>query len=93
VSKIIRVVALLCTAVVLLYLCEETSVRCHIPRSREPLGTVLVQRYDAIPEKNGKVEFAFEPPVNQVCVRTLLPHMGFAPCWYLSRHSEQRINY
>jgi hypothetical protein len=59
----------------------------------EPLGSVVVQRYDAIPEKNGKTEFAFEPPVSQPCVQALFPHQGYQPCWYLSRHSEQRINY
>jgi len=59
----------------------------------EPLGSVVVQRYDAIPEKNDKTEFAFEPPVSQPCVHALFPHQGYQPCWYLRRHSEQRINY
>jgi hypothetical protein len=27
------------------------------------------------------------------CVHSLFPHMGYQPCWYLSRHSEQRTNY
>lgn len=59
----------------------------------ERLGTITVQRYDAIPEKNGKVEFQVEPPVAQPCVHSIFPHQGYLPCWYLSRHSEQRINY
>jgi hypothetical protein len=60
---------------------------------RDALGTVLVERYDAIPEKNGKTEFAFEEPTNQTCVHALFPHQGYPTCWYLSRHSEQRINF
>lgn len=59
----------------------------------DPVGSVVVERYDAIPEKNGKTEFAFEQPVNLKCVHALFPHMGYQTCWYLSRHSEQRINY
>jgi hypothetical protein len=52
-----------------------------------------VQRYDAISEKNNKTEFVYEDPVTEPCVNSLFPHMGYAPCWYLKRHSEQRINY
>jgi hypothetical protein len=59
----------------------------------DPVGSVVVERYDAIPEKNGKTEFAFEQPVTQRCVHALFPHMGYQTCWYLSRHTEQRINY
>jgi hypothetical protein len=58
-----------------------------------PVGSIVVERYDAIPEKNGKTEFAFEPPTTQPCVHALFPHSGNPPCWYLSRHAVQRINY
>jgi hypothetical protein len=76
-----------------IYLGDDLSVRYRIPPRRQPFATVTVERYDAIPEKNGKVEFGFEPPVQQTCVRALFPHLGYPPCWYLSRHAEQRINY
>jgi hypothetical protein len=76
-----------------LYVGDDLSIRYRIPASRQPFGTITVERYDAIPEKNGKVEFGFEPPAEQTCVHSLVPHMGYPPCWYLSRHAEQRINY
>ena len=76
-----------------IYVGDDLSIRYHLPASRQPFGTVTVERYDAIPEKNGKVEFGFEPPVQQTCVHSPFPHMGYPPCWYLSRHAEQRINY
>jgi hypothetical protein len=77
----------------IVYFCDDLSVRYHIPRTRQSYGTVTVQRFAAIPEKNGKTEFAVEGPVTQTCVHSLFPHLGYQPCWYLSRHSEQRINY
>ena len=89
----LRVLIGFLAAIVVFYAAEDLSVRYRIPRAREPLGTVVVQRYDAIPQKNGKVKFDFEQPVNQTCVRTLLPHLGYSACWYLRRHAEQRINY
>jgi hypothetical protein len=79
--------------VAIVYVCDDLSVRYRIPKSHHPFGTVTVRRYDAIPEKNGKTEFAFEEPVAQTCVHSLFPHLGYQPCWYLSHHSEQRINY
>ena len=80
-------------AIAAFYLGEDLSVRYRIPRSREPLGKVTVHRYGAIPQKAGKTEFIYEEPLVETCVHALFPHMGFAPCWYLQRTGEQRVNY
>jgi len=84
-----RIASMVLLTVVLVYFGDFLALRFR----HEPLGTVTVQRYDAIPEKNNKVEFQFEQPVAQTCVHSLFPHRGYPPCWYLSRHSEQRIDY
>ena len=76
----------------ILYAGEDVSVRYRIPRSRDPYGTVSVRRYYAVVQKNGKPDFYFEEPNDVVCVRLLFPHLGAAPCWYLSRHKIQRID-
>jgi hypothetical protein len=80
-------------ALAAVYGMEDLSVRYYVPRGRQVMGAVTVKRYDAIPKKNGKVEFAFEEPVSENCIYAAFPHMGYAPCWYLRRHSEQRISY
>jgi hypothetical protein len=89
----LRILMIVLISLAIVYVCDDLSVRYRIPRGRQPLGTVTVQRFDAIPEKNGKTEFAFEDPVTQTCVHSLFPHLGYQPCWYLNRHSVQRINY
>jgi hypothetical protein len=53
---------------------------------------ITVSGYDAVPQKNGKTVFIFNPPEPQTCVHTLFPHAGFVPCWYLQRHTEPRTN-
>jgi hypothetical protein len=58
----------------------------------QPTGTVTVRRYYAIQEKANRVEYVFNGEQNQTCVKSLFPHTGSAPCWYLSRHDEQRID-
>jgi hypothetical protein len=85
----LRILIGLFVAIVLLYLGDALVLHLH----HDPLGSVVVERYDAIPEKNGKTEFAFEEPTSQKCVHALFPHWGYPTCWYLSRHSEQRINF
>jgi hypothetical protein len=59
---------------------------------RSPTGTVTVRRYYAIQKKANRVEYVFDKELNQTCVQSLFPHLGDTPCWYLSRHSELRID-
>ena len=56
-----------------------------------PYGTVTVQYYYAIQEKNGKTEYDFQPPQQESCVNSLFPHAGYSPCWYERKHSEKAI--
>jgi hypothetical protein len=42
--------------------------------------------------KDGKTQYAFDPPGPQECVNSLFPHLGDPPCWYLTRHTKQQIN-
>ena len=57
-----------------------------------PTRTITVRRYLAIQEKANRVEYVFNGEQNQTCVQSLFPHMGSSPCWYLSRHAEQRVD-
>jgi hypothetical protein len=83
--------ALIAAIVILLLIYLLDGLVLHL--RHEPFGSIVVSRYDAISEKNGRVEFAVEPPVAQPCAHSLFPHSGYPTCWYLSRHTEQRINY
>jgi hypothetical protein len=57
-----------------------------------PTGSVQVQPYYAVHQKNGKTEFDYSLPMEtQTCVASALPHLGMNPCWYLSRHKTRKI--
>jgi len=66
--------------------------RVRVVENWNPYGSVMVNHYYAVLQKNGKTQFIFDPPGPQICVNTLFPHGGWVPCWYLSRHTEQRTN-
>ena len=70
---------------------DELSLRFRIP-NREPLGSVTVYRYYALHKTKQKSSYMFAEPEAQPCVHSLFPHLGHPPCWYLARHTEQRID-
>jgi hypothetical protein len=86
-----RALLVVAMALVLLYTGDYLSVRYRIP-NREPLGTVKIQRYYAVRQKDRKTEYYFLEPETRQCVHSLFPQMGFSPCWYLSRQTKQEIN-
>ena len=55
-------------------------------------GSVTIQRYYAVKQKDGRTEFMFTDPQSQGCVNSWFPHMGYTPCWYLNRHRSKRVN-
>jgi len=76
----------------LVYAGDYVSLRYRIPHNREQFGAVTVREMYAIHEKNNKIEYQFPPPQDQTCVNSLFPHFGYSPCWFLQRHTEQRID-
>ena len=89
----LRILIVAFALMVALYVADDLSVRYRIPKNREPFGTVLIRRFDAISQKNNKTEYVYEDPIAVTCVRSVFPHLGYSPCWYLSRHTEQRVNF
>lgn len=84
-----RIVLAIVAAVLLAYAADYVSLRARLPGS---LTTVEVQPYYAVPQRNGKTEIDMLDPVDQPCVRSLFPHMGNPPCWYVQGHTQKRID-
>jgi hypothetical protein len=76
----------------LAYAADYMVFRYRVAANRQPFAQITVSSYEAVPQKNGKTEFIFNPPETQTCVHALFPHFGYQPCWYLQRHREQRID-
>jgi hypothetical protein len=71
---------------------DNLVVRYRIRSNREPFGEVLVKRYFAIRHKDQRVEFVPTDPESRPCVHSLFPQLGNNPCWYVSRHTVERID-
>jgi hypothetical protein len=82
----------LCFVAVLAYGGDYAVARYRLAKG-DALGSVDVQHVYAIPQKSGKTEFDYVGADAQTCVRSLFPHFGYAPCWYVSRHRDQRTQF
>jgi hypothetical protein len=71
---------------------DFTVFRIRAATNHNAYGTVTVNHYYAILQKNGKTQLIFDPPQAETCVNAVFPHSGMQPCWYLSRHPDQRTN-
>jgi len=87
-----RIGTILVALVAIFYVGEFVSVKYRIPASREPLGTVQINKFYAVPQKNGKTSFEPGEPATQTCVNSIFPHLGYSPCWYVRQHKNQQIN-
>jgi hypothetical protein len=81
----------LMAASVLAYGLDYSLWRYKLSTGRNAYGTLTVQFYYAIQEKNGKTEYDFQPPQQESCVNSLFPHSGYSPCWYERKHMEKAI--
>jgi hypothetical protein len=79
------------SAVLLAYAADSVVFRIRVARGKA-YSSVVVSHYYAVRQKNGKTQFIFDPPAPENCVHALFPHAGCEPCWYLTRHPEQRTD-
>jgi hypothetical protein len=76
----------------LAYGLDYAVFRVRAATHRNAYGSVTVNHYYAVLQKNGKTQFILDPPQSQTCVNALFPHAGWLPCWHLSRHPVQRTD-
>ena len=88
----IAVVVTLLGAAALAFGLDYAVFRIRVATNQNAYGSVNVNHYYAILQKNGKTSFTFDPPGPQTCVNAFFPHEGLLPCWYLQRHPDQRTN-
>ncbi|HKF57917.1 MAG TPA: hypothetical protein VKJ45_20835 [Blastocatellia bacterium] len=87
-----RIAVSIALLLVVIYAGDTVSVRYGVPGHRDTLGQVEVETYYAVLKKDGKTEYMFAGTQNETCVKSLFPHLGYSPCWYLQRNKVRRID-
>ena len=85
--------ALLAIAVLLcaIYGADYLSAKFRLPGNREVFTDLRVDQLYTATNKWNQVEWSRGDPVTERCVNSLLPQLGYTPCWYLKRH-RIRVN-
>jgi hypothetical protein len=73
--------------VAILWIGDSISFRYRLSKGTagDALETMRVQRTYAIPHKDGRDEYVFGEPEMVTCARSIFPHAGYIPCWYLQK--------
>jgi len=87
--KRLAIVAFLIFGVI--YAIDFLSLRVQIPR-RPRLGNVTVHVTYLVKLKSGKTEYDDGGDHQLSCSNSLFPQLGYQPCWYTARHSDQQIS-
>jgi hypothetical protein len=88
---VIRGVLMLAALLALVYAGDYAAVRIPLPKSRAAYDTVTVRPEYDVGLKSGKSDIYILDSQQQTCVKSLFPHLGYPPCWYLRKHTHPRI--
>lgn len=88
---LLKVLVALVAAGIPIYAGDYVVLRYRVAKNLSPYDSVTVNSYYAVPQKTGKMEYDFQSSQQETCVNALFPHMGYAPCWYLRRHTDKQI--
>ena len=61
----------------------------------KPVVEVKVDRDFAARNRWRQIEYSISTPeadTTQICVQALLPHFGYAPCWYVVKHTIEQTD-
>lgn len=76
----------LLTALVILFAGDWGVLRVRMAH-QTAFSSVPVGQFLATPLKNGRDELDYLGTVPEPCVRSIFPHAGDPPCWWLRRHT------
>jgi hypothetical protein len=88
-----RVAITAVAAIALVYVGDTLSVWHRMSKhiADDPLTTLTTQPIIEIPHKDGRAEIVLGQAQTQTCVRSLFPHSGYSPCWYVARQNQSPI--
>ena len=85
-SKLQRIILSVLIAAFLLYGADYA-----ILKARGASGYATVNITLGTPMKDGRVQIFTGANQTQTCVRSLFPHFGYQPCWYVRQNAAQLV--
>src|SRR5882724_899936 len=88
-----KAVVALTALIVVIYFGDFLWLRYRMwkPTANDPFETMKLDRFYAIAQKNGRVDFEPADVQTVTCVHSIFPHVGYNPCWYVARQNGKPI--
>jgi hypothetical protein len=86
-----RVLLGLAALLALAFAIDAGVLHYRVATNRNAFATVTVRPFYAVERKDKRVEYMYNDPEQQTCVNSVFPQLGDTPCWYLRRHTEQKL--
>jgi hypothetical protein len=86
-SRFQRALLGLIALVVVIFVIDYVQLKA---RGAAGIGTIPLTVGTAM--KDGRVQIFTGDDQTETCVRSLFPHFGFNPCWYVKQNSTQIIS-
>jgi len=86
-----RILMAAALAALLAYAGDYLSVTLGIP-TRPQISTVEIRRFYAVKLRNKETAYMRDEAATEQCINSLFPQSGYAPCWWVNKHKEQRID-
>ncbi|HEV2274751.1 MAG TPA: hypothetical protein VGR96_11330 [Acidobacteriaceae bacterium] len=86
----VRVLKFLIVFSLLLYAADWSQFEIRMQRN-SGLGSIEVEKFLATRLKGEKEEFDYLGTGPQVCARSIFPHDGNPPCWWVERHKTEWV--
>ena len=74
--------------VLMLYIVDWAVLRIRVARGTA-YSSVEVDQFLATPLKGNKEEYDMLGSFQQTCTRSIFPHEGQPPCWWVRQHNTQ----
>ena len=90
---LVRIAVVIAASLVLVGIGDLASFLARKALHHNVYDTVAVDVVNVIPQKGNKAEYVPQGVQNVSCVRSLLPHEGQQPCWYVRRNAVQEVKF
>lgn len=79
--------------IALIWIGDWISFRYRLSKGTpgDPTETMQIRTSYAIPHKDGRAEYVFGEPQTVTCARSIFPHGGDPPCWYLQKSASKPV--
>ncbi len=90
-NRLQRAIIAVLAAAILIYLADYAILKIRVSTGSGASAFDSIPIIQGTPMKDGRVQIFTSDSQTETCVRSLFPHLGYRPCWYVRQNQMQLI--